>query len=107
MNAQDKYVKYDLVVALGVLLGKKHPEAVVQRCSVRKVFLEISQKTQESTCARASFLIKLHFQSCYFQVKRDAPVFQEKCLVFQKTCFKVKVMKNIQGLSSKNVTKIF
>ena len=33
-------------------------EAVVQRCSVEKVFLEISQNSQESTCARASFLIK-------------------------------------------------
>ena len=27
-------------------------EAVVQRCSVRKVFLEISQNSQENTCAR-------------------------------------------------------
>ena len=26
-------------------------EAVVQRCSVKKVFLEISQNSQESTCA--------------------------------------------------------
>ena len=34
-------------------------EAVVQRCSVKKVFLEISQSLQENTCARISFLIKL------------------------------------------------
>ena len=34
-------------------------EAVAQRCSVKKVFLEISQNSQENTCARASFLIKL------------------------------------------------
>ena len=34
-------------------------EAVVQRCSVKKVFLEISQNSQEKTRARASFLIKL------------------------------------------------
>ena len=33
-------------------------EAVAQRCSVKKVFLKISQSSQESTCARASFLIK-------------------------------------------------
>ena len=32
-----------------------------QRCSVKKVFLEISQNSQESTCARVSFLIKLLF----------------------------------------------
>ena len=34
-------------------------EAVVQKCSVKKVFLEISQNSQENTCARDSFLIKL------------------------------------------------
>ena len=34
-------------------------EAVVQRCSAKKVFLEISQNSQENTCARVSFLIKL------------------------------------------------
>ena len=35
------------------------PEAVVQRCSVKKMFLEISQNSQENTCVRVSFLIKL------------------------------------------------
>ena len=35
------------------------PEAVARRCSVKKVFLEILQNSQENTCARASFLIKL------------------------------------------------
>ena len=35
-------------------------EAVAQRCSVKKVFLEISQNSQENTFARVSFLIKLH-----------------------------------------------
>ena len=34
-------------------------EAVAQGCSVKKVFLEISQNSQENTCARVSFLIKL------------------------------------------------
>ena len=34
-------------------------EAVAPRCSVRKVFKEISQNSQENTCARVSFLIKL------------------------------------------------
>ena len=29
-------------------------EAVVQRCSVKKVFLEISQNSQENACARVS-----------------------------------------------------
>ena len=30
-----------------------------RRCSVKKVFLKISQNSQETTCARVSFLIKL------------------------------------------------
>ena len=30
------------------------PEAVPQRCSVKKVFLEISQNLQENTCATVS-----------------------------------------------------
>ena len=34
-------------------------EAVAQSCFVNKVFLEISQNSQENTCARESFLIKL------------------------------------------------
>ena len=34
-------------------------EAVVQRCSVKKVFLKILQNSKENTCARVSFLIKL------------------------------------------------
>ena len=34
-------------------------EAVVRRCSVKKVFLEISQNSEENACARVSFLINL------------------------------------------------
>ena len=30
-------------------------EAVVQSCSVKKLFLKISQNSQENTCARVSF----------------------------------------------------
>ena len=46
-------------------LGKKNQttvvktEAVAQRCSVKKVFLEISQNSQENTRVRVSLLIKL------------------------------------------------
>ena len=35
----------------GLLFSK----AVVQRCSVKKVFLKISQNSQENNCARVSF----------------------------------------------------
>ena len=34
-------------------------EAIVQSCSVKKVFLEIAQNSKENTCTRVSFLIKL------------------------------------------------
>ena len=33
-------------------------QAVVQRCSVKKVFLEIWQNSKENTCARVFFLLK-------------------------------------------------
>ena len=39
-------------------------EAVARRCSVEKVFLEISQYSQENSCARVSFLIKLQAEAC-------------------------------------------
>ena len=38
------------------------PEAVVQRCSVKKVLLQISRNSQENTCVRGSFLIKMQAQ---------------------------------------------
>ena len=41
------------------LKGLIPTEEVVQRCSVKKVFLEILQNSQGNTCARVSFLIKL------------------------------------------------
>ena len=46
----------------------QHSEAVVQMCSVKKVFLEIAQNSQENTCTTASFLIKLQAwgQSLFF-----------------------------------------
>ena len=43
----------------------RYLEAVVQRCSVKKVLLEISQNSQENTCARVSFLIKRLWHRCF------------------------------------------
>ena len=48
----------------------KDREAVAQSCSVKKVFLEISQNSQENTCVRVSFLIKLQAWTCNF-VKKE------------------------------------
>ena len=43
----------------GIALHLDSSEAVTQACSVKKVFLEISQNSQENTYARVSILIKL------------------------------------------------
>ena len=38
-------------------------EAVAQKYSVKKMFLEISQNSQENTCARVSFLVNLQAET--------------------------------------------
>ena len=43
----------------GIPISRLYLEAAARRCSVKKVFLEILQNSQENTCARVSFLIKL------------------------------------------------
>ena len=45
-------------------------EVVVRRRSMKKGFLEISQNSQENTCARVAFLIKL--QGLQLYLKRDS-----------------------------------
>ena len=52
------------------LVLKQQTEAVVQRCYVKKVFLEISQNSQENTCARVSFFIKFQAGACKF-IKKE------------------------------------
>ena len=65
-----------------------YTEAVIQRCSVKKMFLEISQNSQKSICARDSFLIKL-------QVLGLRPVnFLKKSLWHR--CFPVKFAKSLR-----------
>ena len=50
-------------------------EAVVWRCSVKKVFLEISQNSQENTCARVSLLMKLQASGgCFFHFWPTFPI---------------------------------
>ena len=49
--------------------------AVPQKCYLKKVFSEISQNSQESTCARACFLIKLHASGTETQKETLAQVF--------------------------------
>ena len=49
--------KEHLAASQAQMLDFDLTEAVIQTCSVKKVFLEISQNLQENTCARVSFLI--------------------------------------------------
>ena len=44
-------------------------EAVVRMCSVKKLFLEILQNSQENTCDRVSYLINLQAKACNFIIK--------------------------------------
>ena len=53
-------------------------EAVAQTCSVKKVFLEISQNSHENTSARVSFLIKLQARLFLNKVTGAACNFIEK-----------------------------
>ena len=47
-------------------------EAVPRRCSVKKVFLEISENSRENTCARVSFSIKLQAIGLQLYEKRNS-----------------------------------
>ena len=53
-------------------------EAVSQRCSVKKVFLEILQNSQESTCARVSFFKKKDSGTDVFLCLRPATFFKKR-----------------------------
>ena len=46
-------------------------EAVIRGVLLKKVFLEISQNSQENSCARVSFLIKLQALGLQLYLKRD------------------------------------
>ena len=64
-------------------------EAVIQRCSVKQVFLEISQNLQEDTCARVSFLIKLQASGLQLYLKKEtlAQVFSCEFCEISKNIF--------------------
>ena len=49
-------IKVKIIDRYSILSNIESIEAVVQRCSAKKVFLEVSQNIQEITCARVSFL---------------------------------------------------
>ena len=56
MEVVRKFVYFEIIIlpCISILT-----EAVARRCSVKNVFLEISQNSQKNTCVRVSFSIKL------------------------------------------------
>ena len=67
----------------------KSTEAVVWSFSVKKMFLEILQNSLGTTCARASFLIKLQVSACNF-ITKEALVqvfYYEFCEISKNTYF--------------------
>ena len=61
---------YDIICISETYLDSSiaETEAVAQRFSVKKVLLEISQISQESTCVRVSFLIKLQANTFSYRI---------------------------------------
>ena len=53
------FLKLDELVENLLVKSVACKEAVVQRWSVKKMFLKTSQNSQENSCATVSFLIKL------------------------------------------------
>ena len=67
----NNYVRvYDLKSNRRYIFFLKSTEAVAQRCSVKNLFIEISQNSYQNTCVRVSFFIKLQASICNFIKKR-------------------------------------
>ena len=72
-----------------ILETRDNSEVVVSRCSVKKVFLKISQNSQKNTFARVSFLIKLQVSGLQpFYEKTLVQMFSsEFCEIFFKNTY--------------------
>ena len=73
-----------------IIISELEARAVTRRCSIKQMFLKISQNSQETACARLSFLIKLQAQACNF-IKKEAlaqVMFSyENCKIFKNIYF--------------------
>ena len=80
---------YDLKSNERYIFFLNSTEAVGQRCSLKKLFIEISPNSYQNTCARVSFFIKLQASICNFIKKEtSAQVFLfEFCKIFKNTYF--------------------
>ena len=76
-----------------MIISEMITEAVAQRSSVKMVFLEILQNSQENTCARVSFLIKLQAPACNFIQKETlVQVFSSKFCEISKNTFSYRTL---------------
>ena len=67
---------------------QEQTEAVVRRCSIKKVFLEISQNSQENICVRESLNKVSHLRPATLFKKTLAQVFScEFCEIYKSTFF--------------------
>ena len=83
-NAFTKQFPKNAVAAV----GKCFSEAVAQRCSVKKLFLGISQNSQENICANVSLLLKFEAKVGNFISKETlAQVFPVNFAKFGRTPF--------------------
>ena len=75
------------------LFSIQQSEAVVQMCSVKKVFLEISQNSQENICTRVFFLKKLQAggQSLLYLKKSLPQVFSCEFCGISKNTFSLRM----------------
>ena len=66
-----------------------HKSIMNRKCSTRKLFLKISQHSQENICVRISFLIKMQVFRAPALLKRDSNtgVFCEHWEIFKNTYF--------------------
>ena len=84
MFSKVRFQQKTILVVVEGFLQKQPPEGFYNK----KVFLEISQISQENTCARVSFLIKLQSWTCNFIKKENlAQVFSLSFARFLRTPF--------------------
>ena len=58
-NAKPYLGGFSLIIMQKQMVESECVRSSQQRCSVKELFLEILQNSQENTCARVSFLVKL------------------------------------------------
>ena len=84
---REKYIWLVIQLEIFLTLIRKYIVAVARRCYVKNRLWKISQNSQEYTCGRVSFLIKLQVKDCNFIAEETlAQVFSwEFCKISKKT----------------------